>query len=193
MSQTRLPDSTASLKRPAFSLSPHGQCGDGLLTGHSASFAWVEWSGFPTTKSEVCETRRNERQETLATIGKRAGADRANPLRDLLDGVLVTKQALKRTDIDALPLVDGLTVEEEQDVRKRVEDFAAEILSAAQAGHNGEARTLVREAVDELGEYVGKDENDDPRTLADRVPRTGRTSRMTRADAERADLAKTPR
>jgi hypothetical protein len=124
----------------------------------------------------------------MATASKGTVNDRARPLRDLLDGILVTKREAKRADIDALPLVDGLTADEERDVRQRVEDYAAEILEAVQAGQNGDARTLVREAVDELGEYIGEDEKNDPRALADRVPRTGRTSRMTRADAMRDDI-----
>ena len=120
----------------------------------------------------------------MATARQGAASNRATPLRDLLDGILVTKREPNRSEIDALPLIDGLTAGEERDVRERVAEYAAEIASAANAGENSEARALVREAVDELGEYIGEDEKENPGGCRTRWPGRGaRTIESTRSEA----------
>lgn len=117
--------------------------------------------------------------------------DRGNPLRDLLDETMTTGTAPKASAVRALPLREEITDAQARLIHRAVSEWAMETADAMEGDENAQARRLIVEAMDELGEYFDPDaQREDPRSLAEQVPRSGAPTRMTRVDALRDDVAR---
>lgn len=128
---------------------------------------------------------------SAATRERDPRRDRDNPLRDLLDEAMTTGTAPKASAVRTLPLREEITDTQGRRIHRAVSEWAMEIADAMEGGENAQARRLIVEAMDELGEYFDPDaQREDPRALAEQVPRGGAPTRMTRVDALRDDVAR---
>ena len=110
---------------------------------------------------------------------------------------MTSKRPPKRNDVEAIPLKEDVRSSDARNFVREVIARGAEIAKAASEGENGEARRLILDAMEELGDLVDLDapvdEDEGPGELARRVPRGSTPSPNTRAEAERSDFVSTRR
>lgn len=118
-----------------------------------------------------------------------ATIDRDHPLRVLLDAALANREVPSRSEVGEIALHDDVTEREARRFSDSVIAYSRQIVELAQGGDQGEARRVVVEAVEELGDLVDTDaaeqDRENPRDLAARIPRASAPTRRTRIDAER--------